>query len=195
MSIIFAIDIEARGQGPKSHGIISIGVCVGNGKKEEVLEKVRFDLEPLPFQGFEERCWERFWSSRSDLLETLTKDAQSAKPQILAFRMFLDKWHKKTEDSLYILSDNPGFDFGMINYYLDYFGCATLNYDHKGVYLNNHDADSYGRGVKKQKFDDQWFSNATACKDLGIDLDPNTHDHMPENDAEFIYRLHWNMVQ
>lgn len=49
-TFIFAIDIETRGQGPHSHGIISIGVCVGSAGREEVLEKVRFDLKPFPHQ-------------------------------------------------------------------------------------------------------------------------------------------------
>ena len=56
--VIIAIDIEARGQGPVTHGIISIGVCVGNSSREEVIEKRRFDLLPLPGQSIEKRCFD-----------------------------------------------------------------------------------------------------------------------------------------
>lgn len=172
---------------------MSIGVCVGSATEEKVLEKKRFDFVPISGQEFEKRCWDTFWSKHKDTLNVLTQNAKPAKDQTLAFRAFLDEWHAKS-DGLYIVCDNPGFDFGMINYYLDMFGCQTLNYDHLGNYLNNHDADSYGRGMRHQGFNNQWFSNEQACKDFDFDLNPNDHDHMPENDAEFIYKLHRQLV-
>lgn len=186
-TVIFAIDIEARGQGPLSHGIISIGVCVGSGTEEKVLEKHRFDLKPMPGQKFEQRCWNEFWVHHTDLLGEFRRNAKPTEEQIKAFRELLDRW-----GDAYILCDNPGFDFGMINFYLDMHGHPTLNYTSDLKYRNTHDADSYGRGVFGQGVDSPWFSNNDACK--GLDLDPSSHDHSPENDAEFIYRLHWNMI-
>jgi len=193
-SVVISLDIEARGQGPKRHGIMAIGVCVGSANEEKVLEKTRYDIKALPDQTMEKRCWDQFWSKHQDIFDTITADAQDAKTQIVAFRALLDKWHKNS-DSVYIVSDNPGFDFGMINYYLDYFALPTLNYGHDGNYINTHDADSYGRGVMKQGFGSQWFSNSSACKHFNLQLNPDDHNHMPENDAEFIYRLHFQVVE
>jgi len=192
-SVVISLDIEARGQGPKRHGIMAIGVCVGSMAEEKVLEKVRYDIKPLPNQSLEKRCWDTFWCKHKDNFNLFTANAKEAKGQITAFRALLDKWHKQS-DTVYIVSDNPGFDFGMINYYLDYFSLPTLNYAHNGNYTNTHDADSYGRGVMKQGFESQWFSNSQACAHFKLDLDPEDHDHMPENDAEFIYRLHFQVV-
>lgn len=136
--VIIAIDIEARGPGPRSNGIISIGVCVGSYPKEEVIEKCRFDIlpmeEPDGGQMFEPRCFNEFWSKHEDLLEKLTCDAKSASQQMPAFRKFIDKY-----PNAYIVCDNPGFDFGMINYYLDVYQLPTLNYDSNGHYRNTHD--------------------------------------------------------
>lgn len=194
---VVAIDIEARGQGALSHGIISIGVCVGSATEEKVLEKTRFDMKMMRTQDFESRCMEEFWSKHQDQLNKLTKNAKPPGGQTLAFRELIDKWDRTHE--LYILCDNPAFDVGMINTYLDLFQQPTLHYrrnsDGSLSYRNIHDADSYGRGVLNQGLDSQWFSNKGACEKLKTDLNPDSHDHMPENDAEFIYRLHWQLIQ
>lgn len=165
--LIFAFDIEARGQGPARHGILSIGVCVGDAEGK-VLEKRRFDLRPLPGQGMERRCLEEFWSQHKELYETLTQDARDPLVQMNEFRALLDRWDAQAD--LYLVCDNPAFDGGMLNYYLDVAQLPTLHYRMRGgrlEYRNVHDADSYGRGRMHASF-----------------------EHLPENDAELIYRLH-----
>lgn len=195
-SVVISIDIEARGQGPKKHGILSIGVCVGRGDSEDILQKVRFDLLPLLDQTVEHRCWESFWSKHKELYNTLTTKAEPAEFGIAAFRRLIDFYDSEAKN-VYIVCDNPAFDFGMINYYLDYFNHPTLSYTRKGEYRNVHDADSYGRGMLKQGFSNQWMSNDELIKFIGArdSLDTKSHNHMPENDAEFIYRLHYRAVQ
>jgi len=195
---IFAIDIETRGQGPVSHGLISIGVCVGSTTAEKVIDKRRFDFLPLTDQQMEKRCWDEFWSVNQPQLKKLKQNAQDPIKQIKAFRTFLDEIDQRF-DSVYILSDNPGFDFGVINYYLDLAKLSVLNYkqtkDGKLEYRNNHDADSYARGKLSYGFDQQWISNEDVVKVVGANhLNTKDHDHMPENDAEFIYKLHYNVV-
>lgn len=194
--VIFAIDIESRGQGPASHGIMSIGVCIGSGLEERVFEKQRFDMLPMQGQMMEPRCYDEFWSKNKPQFDALTKNASDAMMQIRKFRELVNRWDSVCP-SLYIVADNPAFDIGMINYYLDRASLPTLTYkitdQGKLEYRNVHDADSYGRALLHQGINDQWMSNAALLKVVGplaAGVDETLHNHMPENDAEFIYRLH-----
>jgi hypothetical protein len=195
--VIIAIDIEARGPGPRSHGIVSIGVCVGSTTSEEdhVIEKCRFDLKRINLmQKYEKRCFDEFWSKNLDLKSELTCNAKDAREQMNAFRQLIDKY-----PNAYIVCDNPGFDFGMINYYLDFYGLATLNYDSKGGYQNTHDSDSYARGKLGYGLDKPWMSNdsvITRCRhDFPHTIVAQLTKHMPEDDAELIYHLHKNIMK
>lgn len=197
-SVIFSIDIECRGQGPWRHGIISIGVCVGSATKEEVIEKRRWDLAPFPGQTMEQRCMDEFWSKHLVHLQTLTAHAMDPVVAMREFRAYLDSCYTRFSD-VYLVCDNAGFDFGNINAYLDRAGEPTLFYryrpDRSLEYVCLHDSDAYGRGLLRQQFNDPWMSNARVLKYLGVaHVDLEAHDHMPENDAEVIYRVHWNTV-
>ena len=189
--VIIALDIEARGQGAIRHGILSIGVCVGAVEKEYVFEKTRFDILPLPNQRLEDRCKETFWDKHPAILKALTKNALPANIQMVGFREIIDRYDRMFPSKVYIVCDNPGFDFGMINTYLDQFDIPTLNYTYDGQYRNTHDADSYARGLMHYDATKQWMSNADLAKYIdATDIDLDAHDHMPENDAQVIYKLH-----
>lgn len=190
---VLAIDLEARGPGPLRHGIVSIGVCVGSSTEEKVLGKRRFDLLPLPGQFMDDRTKTEFWDKHPGLFDSLSKDAQDPLKQIEAFREYMDSFSGEP----FILSDNPAFDFGMINVYLDMAKLPTLSFDATGRrYRNLHDIDSYGRGVLKRGFDEPWLSNIDLLRTLRIKgLDIASHDHFPENDAEFLYRLHFKTLK
>jgi hypothetical protein len=73
------------------------------------------------------------------------------------------------------------------------FGLPNLNYHRQPngtlTYRNTHDSDSYARGYLKMSYNKPWISNKKIIQSLGLDLDPDSHDHMPENDAELLYRL------
>lgn len=198
--VVFSVDIETRGQGPKSNGIISIGVCVGSTTNDNVLEKCRFDMKPFPHQIMEQQCYDEFWSKYLDNFEKLQKDAGDPIIMTKKFRDMLDKWDKT--NTVYILCDNPSFDFGIINYYLDVAGCPSLNYrinnDGTLSYRSTHDAKSYARAMLHQGFNNPWIDDnelISKIKERNVDLNPDDHDHMPENDAEFIYRLHYYAVK
>lgn len=194
---VMAIDIEARGQGPLSHGIVSIGVCIGHPYREQVFYKHRFDILPMNNQVMEERCMNDFWVNHMDKLGRMQKHAKPAMEQIIAFRALIDKWDSTHE--LYIIADNPAFDFGMINTYLDLFGKPTLGYKKSAngqlVYRNLHDCDSYARGFFHMKYDKPFASNSKIITALGLNhLNAADHDHMPENDAELMYKIHIALV-
>lgn len=192
--VIFAIDIESRGRGCWQHGIISIGVCVGRADKEEVLAKTRFDMLPLSHQSMEPRCKREFWDKHPEQYKALTKNAKPAKEQIHAFRALLDKYDTDY-DELYIVCDNPGFDFGMINFYLDLHDLLTLDYSIDGSYRCVHDADSYGRGLLQYKANQPWLDNTYLQAVTGaIHINLKDHNHLPENGAEVIYKLHRHVM-
>ena len=192
--VIFAIDIETRGQGAISHGIISIGVCIGSADREEIFANKRFDILPRDGQVMEERCLKSFWSKHEDKLKKMTNNAKDAETQMNAFRGLLDKWDKTNE--VYLVCDNPGFDFGIINTYLDMFKLPVLNYKSDGMsYRNTHDCDSYARGYLGCGFDDVWVDNKELVENAGLDVKTEDHDHMPENDARVIYLLHLKLVK
>lgn len=126
-----------------------------------------------------------------DVLQRLQVNALPPIEAMLGFGLFLHQWDERGD--LYIVSDNPGFDFGMINYYMDISGQHSLNYkvmpDGSLQYRSNHDADSYGRGKAHQDAYNPWYSTRDHCPQVNPDL----HGHMPEDDAEYIYRTHFNI--
>ena len=91
-TVIVAIDIETRGPGPMTNGIISIGVCVGSSNRCEILEKKRFDLEPLPNQKMDKNTWEDFWSKHQEQLDEISSSSKNTMKQMIEFRQLLDKW-------------------------------------------------------------------------------------------------------
>lgn len=198
---VMAIDIEARGQGVLSHGIVSIGVCIGHPYQQKVFYKNRFDILPMENQKMEPRCWSEFWINHQDKLGRMQKYAKPAQEQIKAFRRLIDKWDS-THD-LYIIADNPAFDFGMIDTYLDLFQEPTLSYKKVAQTTHNtlklsyrplHDCDNYARGYFNFGFDKPYVSNKNIIRILGLNLDASDHDHMPENDAELMYKVHVALV-
>lgn len=50
--VAFVIDVECRGDDAMRNGIVSIGVCVGRIDRIEVLEKQRFDLNPMVYAEY-----------------------------------------------------------------------------------------------------------------------------------------------
>ena len=125
----------------------------------------------------------------------MQKHAKPAGTQMAQFRNLLDKWDKTHE--LYIVADNPGFDFGFVNVYLDMIKQPSLNYkknfDGSLQYRSNHDSDSYARGLLRFSINKPWISNKHVIRTLQLNLDADDHDHMPENDAELLYKLQVGM--
>lgn len=185
--VIFAFDIETRGKSPSRHGIVSCGVCIGttDGK---ILLKTRYNVTKEPGQSFEPRCKDEFWSKHKGLLEELSDNQLTHQDFARQFRKVLDSFDAQYD--VYLLSDNPTFDAGFINHYLDQAGLDSMQYKADGkTYRSVHDSDSYARGVMGYGFDRPWVSD----KDLGVPL-PDIPAHYPENDAERIYRVHTGLV-
>lgn len=204
--VAIAIDVECRGDDAMRNGIVSIGVCVGRIDRTEVLEKVRFDLQPMYYteylqfeqvyqQKFEDRCLREFWSKNQDKLAVMKKNAIDPLLAIRKFRALLDKWDDKKNWEAVIISDNVAYDCRMVNHYLSVDGLQSLSYDSNGNYRPIFDTDSYARGVEKMGYKDLWVMDGDLVKKYQLDVDTDKHDHFPENDAEVIYRVHVGLVQ
>jgi hypothetical protein len=186
--VIFAFDIETRGKSAARNGIVSCGICVGT-PDVKVLVKKRWNVGKAHGQGFETRCMDEFWNKNPGLLDELSKDQMSPVEFAALFRNTLDAFDGKFAQ-VYLVSDNPTFDAGFINYYLDHALLDSMQYKADGrTYRSVHDSDSYARGYMKYGFDRPWVSD----KDLGVPL-PDIPAHYPENDAERIYRAHVGLV-
>lgn len=188
--VIIAIDIEATGPRFSKNGIISIGYCAGTMDGEVILKKrVSLDLEG---KSFDKSCYDQFWIKNLDLLETLKKEAVPIKEGLQKFISDFDSLNEKYE--LIPISDNPSYDIGFINYYLDfYLDRLPLNYVNGGDdYRPIFDSDCYSRGLLGMKYSDGiWTSDKDVREKLSFEIpDSVVHDHYPDNDAEYIYQHH-----
>lgn len=185
---MFVVDIEGRGPSALHNGIVSIGVVVAQDGK--ILDKRRFDLLPLDGQSMDPKCKADFWDKNPDLLTILQKDAVKPSMGMLSFRQFLNEWEDKIPN-LYLLSDCPGYDFHFISTYLEIFHLKPLTHTGDGHFRPLHDADSYARGRRHDGLTTQWVSNS----ELGLKVDTSDLvSHMPEDDAESIYRYHQALI-
>lgn len=184
---IVAFDVEARGLSPVKHGIVSVGICVGD-TRGVVLYKHRWNVKPMEGQAFEPRCQAQFWDKHPQLLETLCEKQISARQFAREFRTFLDE----RKHNMYLLTDNPAFDAKFIDYYLELFGHRGMQYDttDDSVYRCIHDSDSYTRGRLGFNCEQQWVDDKEIP---GIVL-PQITAHLPEDDAEKIYKVHLQVV-
>lgn len=192
--VIIALDIEARGPSAVRHGIVSIGYCIAKADGDNaILRKGRFDIAPYSWQQNDPECMVTFWNKQGDLMETLQRHAQTPSVAMPQFRRLLDEYA-----AAYIVCDAPGFDFYMINAYLDREGLPLLQFDRDGKFRALHDADSYARGRLRYGFERSWVSNNEACSALGVTPPalPNSHRaHMPEDDAQAILLTHVAIVR
>ena len=72
-------------------------------------------------------------------------------------------------------------------------GLKQLQYDtfDSSVYRLVHDSDSYARGATSATFENQWCDNKDVAKKLNFEWKgPVGTNHMPEDDAEGIFRFH-----
>ena len=92
---------------------------------------------------------------------------------------------------LIIISDCATFDIGFINYYLaKYLDRKPLTYDYKDNFRPVYDSDSYNRGVVKATYRNIYTNDIQIMKKLKFNVSKTGVNHMPEDDAEYIYNLH-----
>jgi hypothetical protein len=186
-TILLSIDIEKGGNSPTKHPILAIGVCVGavgGGALPRILEKKTWCLRPLPGQEMEERCVREFWSNKQDLLTKITECSIDALDGLRDFSRWLDDLATRfAEREIKLVSDNPAYDIGSIDFALCANGIRTV-----GIrYLGN---EKY-----RSVCDPSEMIDGQGSWDLVKSKIAANHDHWPENDAEYIWWMYVHACQ
>lgn len=190
--IILSIDIETSGCNVIKNGIISIGYCFGD-LKGNVLKKGRLSMNLEDNLEFEERCFTQFWSKNLEILTNLQNEAKPIREQLNKFVQMLDDYDKIYD--LRIISDNKDFDLGFINYYLaKYLDRNPLHYKLNEEYRSTYDTNSYSRGVLRMTYEDSRITDETIMEKFNFTIDNCVHNHYPDDDAEYIYKFHLNLI-
>ncbi|CAH6420955.1 Hypothetical protein KVN_LOCUS82 [uncultured virus] len=189
---ILAIDIESSGPKLTKNVIIAIGFCLGD-EKGNTLEKKTFCFKFDSFEVFDLKCLNEFWINHLDKLNVYLKTAKEPNESILDFITEID--YLDDAYDLRIISDNPSFDITFINYYLDkYLDRLPLNYKHNGKqYRCIYDTSSFSRGLLKMDYKNPILSDLEIINKYGLSIQA-IHDHYPENDAEYIYKLNIALI-
>jgi hypothetical protein len=202
--IYVAFDIEKLGNRVKD-AINAIGACVGfqNGTK---IETKCWCLKPPDGYVPEKRCMREFWHNpkKPELRVLLAMIEAASVDAGLGMAMFI-KWYDDLENrfpspdySIELVSDNPGFDIGHLDYYVQLYTkrkslrFSTYFYDKAGNKVDKGYVDELGDPAErhyrrlrdpssrlyKTEFKKKVWDAANArC----------LHDHWPENDATCIY--------
>ncbi len=153
-------------------------------------------------QTFEKRCLEEFWLNEEKhpgigkKLQNMEQGAMDPIKGITLFRDVLDKWDDRERGwQACIISDNVAFDCRMVNHYLSVANLPSLAYDKTRTwYRRNYDTVSYARGVEHMNYDSLWIKAEDLIAKYGLSANTDNYTHMPEDDAEFIYRLHVELM-
>lgn len=178
-TMYLALDIEKAGPMPLKHPVISIGWC-GGDEKGNVIIKGRINLQVKWPTGnncgdFDEKCWLEFWNKLP--VETISLLQKDALPQKEGFQKFADMIdYLEKSYKIKFVSDNAAFDIGTLNVYLEkYTGRLPLAYTSDGRYRRTYAADDMLEMIP---------DNNKLTEKISV-----IHDHDPQNDAEFIYRM------
>ena len=186
--LLCAIDIETSGPKLIKNGILSIGICAGTVSGNIIVKK-RIDLKLEDDQTFDKNTYDNFWINNINVLETIKKDAINPKDAMIDFMKIINYLDENYQ--LIIISDCITFDIGFINYYLaKYLDRKPLTYDYKENFRPVYDSDSYNRGVVKATYRNIYTNDIQIMKKLNFSVKKNGINHMPEDDAEYIYNLH-----
>jgi hypothetical protein len=191
---ILAFDIETRGEDMIAHGIMSIGFCLGHADRFEVIQSGRISLKPIveEFQTVEKRCMNEFWSKHPEVYKQLVDEAIQPNIGMYKLSSMLDQWDCNYD--LRIVSDNPSFDLGQINFYLARYGMRPLSRNRMtGEYRNMYDSDCHARGVRALGHESAWISDKDTARELGFEIETSA-THLPDDDAKHIYEMYVKTV-
>jgi hypothetical protein len=171
------IDIETSGPYVTQNEIIAIGTCYINSENESIIEIKRFTFD-YSDEKFNEQTYAEFWQHHQDKLAVFKNDKKST---INHFADYVDTLQTNEKD-LIIISDNPQFDIGFINYYYEtILKRKPLCYTKNGKYQLIVDQNTYlWAMLPEQK--SPWVLDATINKKYNLQVIYQS-DHYPENDA------------
>jgi hypothetical protein len=180
-----AVDIESCGK----NDILAIGLVFGK-RTGEVLEKHAFCAKPpLSQSGFDKETWNQFWKHHPDILARI--DAASTEDPIKEFYEMVVRidlkygpFGRKHKDvaELRLVSDNPAYDIGLIDYHLIQRFGKKLNACFSD-YVPTDDPTEQETFLlpEEKKIVSAWCTTE--------------HDHFPSNDAEQIFQRRCGIAQ
>lgn len=139
--LYYSVDIEKPGC-TLYHPIRSVGLVLYDSNNSETpfsfyqfnISAISIDTTNMLYDHIPEykeetiRCKTQFWNKYPGLWESFDKDAKPEEHQSAAISKFFNDLYRKYSDYEIIgLSDNPAFDFGHLDYYLNKY--ATINKD------------------------------------------------------------------
>lgn len=195
-SLIVSLDIEKSGSGLKKHDIVAFGYTFADSLTQEILSKRTISLKPQKGNdyNFEADCYKYFWSKYPELLQKFKDNAVEI---TVGLQTFIDDFekHAKNYNDIVIVTDNPAFDVGSFDYYLEeYLDHKSLHYHpHTNSYQVVMCTDSLQIGFQRKTIDKgAWASDNDTLKMM--DVDPTTlcvHSHDPSDDAHHIMQMYF----
>ena len=169
ITFYLAFDVEAGGPGLE-HPIVSVGCCYGTSPKNFTKKRWTFDFNET---DFDPKCKSEFWDKNILLLQKFKEESHHNWHDINNFLEDLEKKYPLTNFKWVIVSDNPAYDLGKIDYYLHKF-CARLpvRYSNHGDY----------RWVSDPSEQSRFFPNKSLITNY-VNQHAQ-HTHFPDEDAE-----------
>lgn len=143
-------------------------------------------------RGFEERCWNEFWSTRTAILDfvqdphniELVSDRHEMADEINAILAQAEEMYEKTV----IVTDTTTFDTVFVGSELVKYGHESIKYTRSKRYRGGVEVDSYIHGCAEITDPTNWEEERAFVDNVITPLmleEPN-HNHDPKNDARAI---------
>ncbi len=192
--LFVCIDLEAI----TNSQICAIGLTVGDQfgivhLKREWWIDVKIEKDPKCTEDKEScmcsycRCKREFWDKHPELVKHMDQEKRDEETVIKEFVECYDGIAKELgveEKDIKLVTDNPEFDFGLLNSYVKkYCGRGPLRYTSGGQYRSIQD-----------KSDAIWDLGLGKIVDTAVSS-IQEHNHFPSNDAEHNYICHLLSVE
>jgi hypothetical protein len=200
---VLVVHVQTSGANFETNGIVSISAVLSEITRYPAQEKLseidKFYINiKLPDKcGYEQRAIDEFWSKNTEYTKFVRQDAREPEEAMNLFVSFLNKTEKYCPQ---IVSDNPSFHVGWINYYLSKYSTrSTLDYALDGKYRVLWDVHSMQKSLLEflqADYQSEWG----LTEKLGISLDDYTDErdpieHMEYNIARSITRSYFETVR
>ena len=177
-----SIDIERVGA-DFHYGVLAVGAVFGT-TDGTVLAQADFCSTVPPPEQFEPDCWQRFWSQHPAILERI--NANATEDHIGKFHTWLLDLEKRYGPfgrkhaeaggaKLKLVSDNPGYEWGMLSHEFFKLGKRKWIGEMFDDYVPTEDPTQQMRGL------------TPAQKAVVRAAEETPHDHWPVNDAKRTY--------